>query len=113
DIAALVTMFVFGSVMNAFGMVAPVRSVEGEIARQLGIAGGAAASAVVFLLAVVVTPIVLLGAAAAITGLLTRDGSRSPAQIAINYVYALVPFGFGMWLAHYGFHLLTGALTIV
>jgi hypothetical protein len=24
-----------------------------------------------------------------------------------------VPFGFGMWLAHYGFHLLTGALTIV
>ena len=27
--------------------------------------------------------------------------------------YALVPFGFGVWLAHYGFHLLTGALTVV
>jgi hypothetical protein len=34
-------------------------------------------------------------------------------QIAVNYAYALVPFGFGMWLAHYGFHLLTGALTVV
>jgi len=24
-----------------------------------------------------------------------------------------VPFGFGVWLAHYGFHLLTGMLTVV
>ena len=34
-------------------------------------------------------------------------------QIAANYAYALVPFGFGMWLAHYGFHFLTGAFAIV
>ena len=31
----------------------------------------------------------------------------------MRYAYGLVPFGFGMWLAHYGFHLLTGALTVV
>ena len=31
----------------------------------------------------------------------------------MRYVYALVPLGFGMWLAHYGFHFLTGGLTIV
>jgi hypothetical protein len=31
----------------------------------------------------------------------------------VNFAYALVPFGFGMWLAHYGFHLLTGALAVV
>jgi hypothetical protein len=42
-----------------------------------------------------------------------RDRTRSARQIAVNYAYALVPFGFGMWLAHYGFHLLTGAMTIV
>jgi hypothetical protein len=99
--------------MNAFGMVAPVRSFEGQIARQLGISGGVPAFAVLFVLAVVVMPLVLLGIAAPITGLVTRDSSRSPTQIAISYVYALVPFGFGMWLAHYGFHLLTGAFTIV
>ena len=30
-----------------------------------------------------------------------------------RYVYALVPLGFGMWLAHYSFHFLTGGLTLV
>jgi ferredoxin len=30
-----------------------------------------------------------------------------------RFVYALVPLGFGMWLAHYSFHFLTGGLTIV
>ena len=44
---------------------------------------------------------------------LAADRQRSVAQIAVNFSYALVPFGFGMWLAHYGFHLLTGALVIV
>ncbi len=31
----------------------------------------------------------------------------------MRYSYGLVPLGFGIWLAHYGFHLLTGALTVV
>ena len=31
----------------------------------------------------------------------------------MHYVYALAPLGFGMWLAHYSFHFLTGGLTIV
>jgi hypothetical protein len=30
-----------------------------------------------------------------------------------RFVYALAPLGFGMWLAHYSFHFLTGGLTIV
>lgn len=30
-----------------------------------------------------------------------------------RYIYALAPLGFGMWLAHYSFHFLTGGLTIV
>ena len=40
--------------------------------------------------------------------------SESVGRVALAaYAYGLVPFGFGMWLAHYGFHLLTGALTVV
>ena len=31
----------------------------------------------------------------------------------MRYSYGLVPLGFGMWLAHYGFHFLTGLYTIV
>jgi hypothetical protein len=34
-------------------------------------------------------------------------------QIATRYSYALAPFGFGLWLAHYGFHFFTGLYTIV
>ena len=32
---------------------------------------------------------------------------------ALRYSYALVPLGAGVWLAHYGFHLLAGLFTIV
>ena len=32
---------------------------------------------------------------------------------AVNYAYALVPFGVGVWAAHYGFHLLTGLFTVI
>jgi hypothetical protein len=32
---------------------------------------------------------------------------------AVRYTYGLVPLGFGIWLAHYGFHFLTGLLTFI
>ena len=31
----------------------------------------------------------------------------------MRYSYALIPIGFGMWLAHYGFHFFTGLYTII
>ena len=31
----------------------------------------------------------------------------------VRYTYGLVPMGFGMWLAHYGFHFLTGLYTVI
>jgi hypothetical protein len=33
--------------------------------------------------------------------------------VATRYAYALLPIGAAVWVAHYGFHLLTGALTVV
>ena len=40
-----------------------------------------------------------------------RAGSGdASADVAVRYAYALVPFGVGVWLAHYGFHFLTGGL---
>ena len=54
----------------------------------------------------------LLAAAAWLTRKL--GGSRRTLMpLMIRYSYALVPLGFGMWLAHYGFHFLTGIFTIV
>jgi hypothetical protein len=113
DIAALAVLFAFGSLMNALGMIAPVRGFEAAISRTFEFTSEAPALAVLFVLMLIVAPLLLIGGGAAITRQLARDRTRSLAQIAVDYTYALVPFGFGMWLAHYLFHLLTGALTIV
>jgi hypothetical protein len=56
---------------------------------------------------------VLVGAAAAVTKAMTGDRARSIGHVATRYVFGLAPFGFGAWLAHYAFHLLTGILVVV
>jgi len=38
---------------------------------------------------------------------------RGVVEIATTWSYGLVPLGFSMWLAHYLFHFLSGALTFV
>jgi hypothetical protein len=67
-----------------------------------------------YLLALVAVPLLAVGGAAA----LSRRWGRlqaSTIELATRYAYALVPLGFGMWLAHYSFHFLTsyGALVPV
>jgi hypothetical protein len=34
-------------------------------------------------------------------------------SLAVRYSYSFVPLGFGIWLAHFGFHFLTGLFTFV
>src|SRR4029079_10701780 len=57
-------------------------------------------------------PVALCASAAWLTRSLATM-SESVMDIAIRYAYALVPFGVGVWVAHYGFHFLTGIWTIV
>jgi ferredoxin len=54
-------------------------------------------------------------ASAQTTGLsVTRAPAAEPLTAVVGrFVYALVPLGFGMWLAHYSFHFLTGGQTLV
>ena len=113
DIAALAIVFAFGGLMNALGMVAPVRGVETAIAQALGVTAEWPALASLFLAVLVIAPLVLLGAAAFATRLVTADRERALFSVVATFAYALVPFGCGVWLAHYGFHLLTGAFAIV
>jgi len=112
DIAALAVVFTFGALLNAFGMVSPVYVVEAWLARLLSVTGEVPVLGIIFVAFLLVAPTILLGAA----GWLTRflGGSKLlPVPQAVRYSYALVPLGFGMWLAHYGFHFFTGVLTIV
>jgi cytochrome c oxidase assembly factor CtaG len=108
DIAALVIVLVFGAFANAAGMVGPVARWQEQLAGMDQLA----ATSAFYLLALVVLPVLAVGGAAALSRRWGRlDGSI--AEIATRYAYALVPLGFGMWLAHYSFHFLTSYDTIV
>ena len=112
DIAALVAVFTFGALMNAFAMTRPAGAVERWLAGALRVDSEAPVLGVMFLAGLVVAPAAFIGAAAALTRALGARVS-SVTAIATRSAYILVPFGVGAWVAHYGFHLLTGILTIV
>lgn len=111
DIAALAVLFTFGALLNAFAMTAPVHALQRSIGRAIGTSSEWAVLALLFGVALLLLPLALMIATAAATRLLTGRG-RLRATV-VHYAYALVPFGFGVWLSHYAYHLLTGALTIV
>lgn len=112
DLAFLSTLFVFGALLNAFGMVSPVYAVQRWLADVLGLANEASVLGVLFFAVLVVEPVLLLGGAAWLARRLTARREPVP-RIAMRYAWSLVPLGFGVWVAHYLFHLLTGALTVV
>ena len=112
DLAALVALFVFGSFINAFAMIRPVYALRDQIGRWLGQPSPTVELAVIFVIGLVVLPALLLSASGLITRMLARRDEPIRGLIS-RYIYALVPLGFGMWLAHYSFHFLTGGLTLV
>ena len=113
DVAALVVVFVFGGVINALGMTAPARAMEQGLVNLLGAQSQGPALAALFAIVLIAIPILMLGIAGMLTASLTRRGLSSSLDVVTRYSYALVPLGFGVWLAHYGFHLLTGVLTLM
>jgi polyferredoxin len=112
DWTILIVVFVFGAVLNAFAMVSPVYALEQIIAQATGIGGKWPVLGCLFGLFLVLEPAVLLVGAA----LLTRRGAGigiGVGRIINRFSWSLVPVGFGVWLAHYGLHFLTGAFTII
>jgi hypothetical protein len=112
DIAALVTLFTFGALVNAFGMVSPVYTVEAWLANILGTPAEAPILGVIFVGGVVIAPAALLGVAA----WLARRWAGLPGSIlatASRYAYTLAPLGFGVWLGHASFHFFSGFWTII
>jgi ferredoxin len=112
DLAALAVTFVFAGLLNAFGMIGPAYALQETLASATGIGSEGLLLALIFLAGLVVLPLATVGAAAAATRRLAPSG-RSARRVAADYAYALVPLGFAVWLAHYGFHLLTGILTVL
>jgi hypothetical protein len=93
-------------------MVSPVYALESWLAGILNVDSKAPILGVLFALFLVVEPAVLLGLAAWLTQI-WGGSRRALVPLAVRYTYGLVPLGFGMWLAHYSFHFLTGLYTVV
>lgn len=112
DLAALALVFTFGALLNAFGMVSPVYAVQAWLSQALGTADRATVLAILFAGGLIVEPALLLGLAS----WWTRRATAAPEallSIGTRYAYSLIPLGFGVWSAHYAFHFLTGALTLI
>jgi ferredoxin len=112
DLAALAIVFSFGALLNAFGMVSPVYALESWLARVFRVNSKAPVLGLLFAMFLLLEPAVLLGLAAWLTQI-GRGSKRALLPLAVRYTYGLVPLGFGMWLAHYSFHFLTGLYTVV
>jgi hypothetical protein len=112
DLAALAIVFTFGALLNAFGMVSPVYAVETWLGKMLHVSHEAPVLGLIFTFFLIVEPVLLLGLAAGLTRVWART-TRAALPLAVRYSYALVPLGFGMWLAHYCFHFLTGLYTLI
>jgi hypothetical protein len=71
----------------------------------------------IFAFFLIVQPVLLLGIAAwlmrAWVGKAWAGSRRRFLPLIVRYTYGLVPLGFGMWLAHYSFHFLTGLYTVI
>ncbi|MEA3334758.1 MAG: FesM [Chloroflexota bacterium] len=113
DMAFLAFVFAFASVSNAFGMIPPVYELEARLAQWLGTSNEALILGLIFGVLNLLLPAVLgLTAAWLSRGLAKNDGE--PLRVVFSrYAPALIPLAFAIWFAHYGFHFVTGALTII
>lgn len=107
DISVLISIFTFGALLNAFGMVSPVYAVQRWLANTLNLQTEAAILGLIFTIGLILEPLAVLGLAAWLTRRFT-NATESLVMLVNRYAVALLPLGFGMWLAHYSFHFLTG-----
>ena len=99
---------------NAFGMAPPYYALQEWLALGLGISSEFVVLLLIFAVGNLLLPVVASVAAAwlgrAATGFQKRDSLR---DTVAAFAPAFVPVGFGIWFAHYSFHLLVGPGLIV
>lgn len=113
DLAILMVVLIFGAYLNAFGMIKPVYALQQNLAQWLNTTAEAPGLLLIFGVGLLVIPAVFLTVTAFFSRLLAGYSDDSLGYLICRFIFSLVPLGFGMWLAHYAFHFLTGALTIV
>ncbi len=105
DLAALALLLVFGAFANAAAMVGPV-------AAWISRFEPFPAETVLFVAAAIALPaIAALGCSA--IGRAAGGVRASWREVTCAFAFGLVPLGFGMWLAHFSFHLVNGVGSVV
>lgn len=112
DLAFLVVALAWMGLTNAFGMVPPVYALQQSLAAVLQINSNFVLLLLIFLTGNVLLPIASLVGTAWLTRWLVPS-ALSLREIAAAFSLAFIPLGFGIWLAHYGFHFLIAPLSFV
>jgi polyferredoxin len=114
DLAFLSVALTTAGLLNAFGMVPPVYILQGWMSTQLGIESSGLLQFLITASGLVLLPALLLLANSALNRWVSAPSVRSPLRsYAVRYAPAFVPLGFGIWFAHYGFHFVTGGLSLI
>jgi hypothetical protein len=114
DRAFLFTALAFFGLTNAFGMVPPFYSLQAWLRQTLGVQSEAVRLLLILILTGVALPALILYFGSWMSSRLNAADRDTPLRVyASRYSQAFVPFGFGVWLAHYGFHLAIGGLSII
>lgn len=113
DMSLFVIILAFLAVVNAFGMVPPVFDLL-EWFAEIGFTGEILPLFFIFFGGGVIIPVTLALIAAKMTQILTFTGDKiSLRDTVATFAPAFVPLGFGIWIAHYGFHFLIAPLSFV
>jgi polyferredoxin len=112
DVSLLVWVFAFTGLSNAFGMVPPVFELQLWLANVLNTNSEFLVLLLVFGFLNVLLPVSLALLVAWSSRVLVKWDESLRVSLA-RFTPALVPVAFAVWLAHYGFHFASGALSIV
>jgi hypothetical protein len=112
DLLALTLLLVFAAFVNAAGMIGPSLDLQAAIGDALGAGSHVVGWTVFMVLTLGLIPAGLLAATASASRAL-GGGELPVRRVLLRMGYGLVPLGFAMWIAHYGFHFLASGLTLV
>jgi len=95
DLQYLILIFTFGALLNALGMVGPAYAFQEFIMTQFKLENDFFPLLILFIFFLGCLPII------------------AKKTIPSRLISTFLPLGFGIWLAHYSFHFLTGLFTFV
>ena len=112
DGAVLIFLLVFAAFVNAGSMMESVQRQEQTLQMTLHRGSFHLILLVSFLFALVVVPAMLVAGSVSLAKILSGRHIRWRESVS-TFAQAFVPLGFSMWLAHFSYHLVNGALTAV